>query len=81
MSNGLRFQTPPGWPAPPAGWVPPASWVPDLSWPPPRPAVSSGSPTATRTVTWTAPPAQGRTTQARPPRRRLRASAAARTDP
>ena len=34
MSEGLKFNPPPGWPQPPAGWVPPRSWTPDPNWPP-----------------------------------------------
>ncbi len=31
--DGMRFNSPPGWPAPPAGWVPPPGFQPDPSWP------------------------------------------------
>lgn len=34
MSDGFRFNPPPGWPAPPPGWTPPEDWAPDPSWPP-----------------------------------------------
>ena len=35
MSEGLRFNPPPGWPTPPDGWVPPSGWAPDPAWPDP----------------------------------------------
>jgi hypothetical protein len=31
--TGMRFNSPPGWPAPPAGWAPSSDWEPDPSWP------------------------------------------------
>lgn len=37
MTDGIRFNPPPGWPTPPPGWTPPEGWTPDPSWPPAPP--------------------------------------------
>jgi hypothetical protein len=34
MPTGIRFVTPPGWPAPPEGWTPFPGWAPEPAWPP-----------------------------------------------
>ena len=33
MTDGRRFNPPPGWPKPPSSWKPPKGWHPDPSWP------------------------------------------------
>lgn len=35
MSDGQRFNPPPGWPQPPEDWRPPRGWTPDPNWPDP----------------------------------------------